>query len=984
MRHYFRLFVLLVLLSLSMPSAIGDEYKILMRTPVQGLQRLSLTADQAAFIKQQRQLNVGVTHYDAPPFGMRNIRNEFEGLSADYTGLVAWQLNLPVKIKVFSSSEEAWQALARGDIDLIPSVAAFPDNDAFAFSLPYASDKPVLGLNDSDTAPLAEDLRDTDVAMPRDYLPLSQAQAAYPNARFRLFDSYQEALSAVAFGQSRVYLGNSYSLSRNYLNNIHVERFSRLTSREVGFAVSQKKPQLLTLINAAIKAVPEDEKQELYRLWQPDRIDLAQGSKSLLFSEQEKAWIKKHPIVNVLIYSQDNAAPVSFIDNKGVLRGIAADLFSVVSLRTGLQFRFETGSTTEELIQQVNESSADMLASITPSEARKNKILFTRPYLRSAFSLATATNRNDIHMLADLRGKRLAMVKNIGVESMVRQRYPEIEIVHVGNESQLLSTVLEGKADAAVGILIMSDYQIFTNFQDKLKVVSIVGDAPVWISFGVGLSNPELQGILDKILLSIPPVELENLANRWRPNELVVVDSFWYRYREVLIATAVFSAVLIILALGWALYLRRQIARKAALRRQMNTQLVQLREVITEREALLVELKEAKDRAEDSNRAKSVFLSTMSHEIRTPMNAIIGMLDIVLKKGRRGEQDIQALEVAYESAEGLVGLIGDILDISRIEGGHLDFNPEATNLGTLINNMMRVFQGVAIEKNIELTRAFPTEPIIDVCADPLRIKQVLSNLLSNAIKFTDVGGVSLTLQQAEDPVNDSVHYIIDVKDSGVGIDASQQAALFRPFSQADNRRAGTGLGLYISRTICESMGGTLMLTSEKNVGTTVRATFTLPKVKTAAAVDVQQHEDEDKIPALKILVVDDNPANRILLAKQLAWLGQHAYLASEGNEALAIWEKTDFDVIITDCNMPGMNGYQLTHIIRTREQEQHRAAAWIIGFTANAMHEITARCLQAGMNDCLFKPCSINHLAAALRNIHPIEHKASDDTVSLK
>lgn len=984
MRHYFRLFVLLVLLSLSMPSAIGDEYKILMRTPVQGLQRLSLSADQAAFIKQQRQLNVGVTHYDAPPFGMRNIRNEYEGLSADYTGLVAWQLNLPVKIKVFSSSEEAWQALARGDIDLIPSVAAFPDNDAFAFSLPYASDKPVLGLNDNDTAPLAEDLRDTDVAMPRDYLPLSQAQAAYPNARFRLFDSYQEALSAVAFGQSRVYLGNSYSLSRNYLNNIHVERFSRLTSREVGFAVSQKKPQLLTLINAAIKAVPEDEKQELYRLWQPDRIDLAQGSKSLLFTEQEKAWIKKHPIVNVLIYSQDNAAPVSFIDNKGVLRGIAADLFSVVSLRTGLQFRFETGSTTEELIQQVNESSADMLASITPSEARKNKILFTRPYLRSAFSLATATNRNDIHMLADLRGKRLAMVKNIGVESMVRQRYPEIEIVHVGNESQLLSTVLEGKADAAVGILIMSDYQIFTNFQDKLKVVSIVGDAPVWISFGVGLSNPELQGILDKILLSIPPVELENLANRWRPNELVVVDSFWYRYREVLIATAVFSAVLIILALGWALYLRRQIARKAALRRQMNTQLVQLREVITEREALLVELKEAKDRAEDSNRAKSVFLSTMSHEIRTPMNAIIGMLDIVLKKGRRGEQDIQALEVAYESAEGLVGLIGDILDISRIEGGHLDFNPEATNLGTLINNMMRVFQGVAIEKNIELTRAFPTEPIIDVCADPLRIKQVLSNLLSNAIKFTDVGGVSLTLQQAEDPVNDSVHYIIDVKDSGVGIDASQQAALFRPFSQADNRRAGTGLGLYISRTICESMGGTLMLTSEKNVGTTVRATFTLPKVKTAAAVDVQQHEDEDKIPALKILVVDDNPANRILLAKQLAWLGQHAYLASEGNEALTIWEKTDFDVIITDCNMPGMNGYQLTDIIRTREQEQHRAAAWIIGFTANAMHEITARCLQAGMNDCLFKPCSINHLAAALRNIHPIEHKASDNTVSLK
>jgi two-component system sensor histidine kinase EvgS len=161
-------------------SLLGDEYKILMRTICPRACSAYLTPDQAAFIKQQRQLNVGVTHYDVPPFGMRNIRNEYEGLSADYTGLVAWQLNLPVNVKVFSSSEEAWQALARGDIDLIPSVAAFPDNETFAFSLPYASDKPVLGLNDSDTAALAEDLHDTDVAMPRDYLPLSQAKATLP------------------------------------------------------------------------------------------------------------------------------------------------------------------------------------------------------------------------------------------------------------------------------------------------------------------------------------------------------------------------------------------------------------------------------------------------------------------------------------------------------------------------------------------------------------------------------------------------------------------------------------------------------------------------------------------------------------------------------------------------------------------------------------------------------------------------------------
>lgn len=968
MRHYLRRFLLLVLFLFVMPPAHSEEYKILMRTPIEGMSRLPLTEEQATLLKHMQNLTVGITRYDVPPFGMRNIRHEYEGLSADYLGLVSWQLNLPVQVKMYDSQEELWQALARGDIDLIPSVSAFDANDAFVFSMPYASDKPVLGANDRDTQPLADDLANTDVAMVRDYLPLAQVKAAYPNARFRLFDSYQEALSAVAFGHSRAYLGNSYSLSRNYLNNIHIDRISRLPNREVGFALSQNNPLLNQLINATIRAVPEEEKLDLYRRWQPDRVDIAQGTKSLVFTDQEKAWIARHPVVNVLIYSQDNAAPVSFIDNKGMLRGVVADLFSVVSLRTGLRFSFETGNTTDDLIAQVNHGQADMLASVTPSEARKDQVLFTRPYLRSAFALATSSSRNDINTLADLRGKRLALVKNIGVEQLVRERYPEIKIVHVGNESQLLASITNGDADAAIGILVMTDYQIYTNFQDKLKVVSIVGDSPAWISFGVGLASPELQSILDKVLLSISPIEMENLANRWRPNELVVVDSFWYRYREVLIATGVFSAVLVLLALGWALYLRRQIVRKAALRRQLNEQLTQLREMLTERESLLAELSEAKDRAEDSNRAKSVFLSTMSHEIRTPMNAIIGMLDIVLKKGRKGEHDLQALEVAYDSAEGLVGLIGDILDISRIEGGHLDFNPEPVQFGKLIDNMMRVFQGVAIEKNIQLNKVFPTEALYEVYADPLRIKQVLSNLLSNAVKFTDRGSVTLTLSQREEPGTDNIQFVIEVQDSGIGIDASQQAALFKPFSQADNRRAGTGLGLYISRTICESMNGTLTLASEKHVGTTVRATFSLPKVTRAVTPRAQPDAEDEKLPALNVLVVDDNPANRILLAKQLAWLGQHAHLASGGDEALKIWADTAFDVVITDCNMPGINGYQLTGMMRNAEREQGRTPAWIIGFTANAMHEIKERCLQAGMNDCLFKPCSISDLATALRN----------------
>ncbi|NUU65478.1 transporter substrate-binding domain-containing protein [Enterobacteriaceae bacterium BIT-l23] len=1070
----------MVMLPLFSTLAQDSDLHLLTRVSSQGVAPLIPSSRERTFLQHKQVLTVGIPPGELPLYCMCNIRNEYEGLSADYLGLIAHQLNLPVRIQRFASQEALWAALAEGKIDAVPSVDNFIDTHNVALTNSYASEKPVLGADFTRRVDLPDDLAGRDIAMVRDYLPLSLLRQYYPRAHFRLYDNDRDALSAVAFGRADVYLGNSFALNRNFLNNLRLIRYSALPIREIGFAINRNRPELLSLFNKALKALPEEKKQALNRFWQSDMVDITRSVRPLNFTREEQRWMASHPTVSVVLYSQDKAAPVTIIDQAGTLRGIAGDLLSVVSLKTGLRFQFSTVDTTAELLHKVKTTEADMFASMTPSMQRAQQILFTRPYLSSAFALTTRADRNDIHSLPDLRGKRLAMVRDTGVENQVRARYPEIAIVPMENETELMNSVAQGKADAAASILMMADYQIKTHYQGKLKIVATVGDNPAWLSFGVGRSDPQLLSILDKVLLSIPPAEIESLANRWRPSDFVVVDSFWSRYRDVLIASAIFSGLMILLSVGWALYLRQQIKRKAALRRQLNDQLFQLRAVvssmpfpvslrdrdgrltfcnqrylvetgvlyeevvgktmvelpglrtpeqaafyhrqvmeviatgqpvledrrydlwdnpdsaigitvyqwiepwhdsegnvlgviggwmdISEREALFAELREAKERAEDSSRAKSVFLSTMSHEIRTPMNAIIGMLDMALKKGRSGEQDLQALEVAYESAESLVGLIGDILDISRIEGGQLDYHPQPVEPVALIDSLLRVFQGLAIDKNITLSKHFPGEPQPRVLADPLRIKQVISNLLSNAIKFTDRGGVSLTVLTRSEPGDDTLTWIIEVQDTGIGIDDAQQTALFQPFSQADNRRAGTGLGLYISRTICEKMDGTLTLTSQKGVGTCVKAVMRLPRVRHSEEEAPAHADSLQELPERKVLVVDDNAANRILLAKQLAWLGQKAQLAADGYEALRLWQQQRFDIIITDCNMPGLNGYQLTQILREAEQEQNREPAWIIGFTANATRQVLERCLAEGMNSCLFKPCSINSLSAALSN----------------
>lgn len=380
----------------------------------------------------------------------------------------------------------------------------------------------------------------------------------------------------------------------------------------------------------------------------------------------------------------------------------------------------------------------------------------------------------------------------------------------------------------------------------------------------------------------------------------------------------------------------------------------------------------APDDAEQASQTKSTFLATMSHEIRTPMNAVIGLLELALEDSRGGRCDTQTLQTAHDSAIGLLELIGDILDISRIESGHITLQPVPTNLVELVRATVRVFEGNARAKGLHLHSELPAAPVW-VLADPLRLKQVLSNLISNAIKFTDSGEVQASLLLPSPTDTDSLAVELSVRDTGIGISPADQARLFNTFVQADGPRArqGAGLGLVISRTLAELMGGTLNLQSVEGLGTKVQVSLQLPAC--AAPVQADQHDPvlETSSGPLNVLVVDDYPANLLLLERQLHTLGHRVTLAENGEIALARWQAARFDLVITDCSMPVMDGHELTRRIRSLEGERGLAACRILGVTANAQAEERARCLASGMDECLFKPIGLRTLKTHLPHAHP-------------
>jgi len=1025
-------------------------------------------------LRAYRTVRVGYVLDSYVPVYLNRAGDLFEGVLADYLAVMGAMSGLRFEVYGFADAALARRALESGAIDLLAGTANDASDTLMATS-GYLSQRQVEVRRTG----AGRQAGVQTIAIARGSIASADFTRHYAEARVVAFPTQLLALEAVAFGRADLFVGMetgaNFLIDQMQLLPLSIANFAPFSEAPFVLLALPRQARLLQCIDTLLRNVPVRTAGRIHQRWlgAASHFHIAQR---VNLSPEEQAWIQAHP--RVRFGAARFLAPFSFLEQRDAgVTGMSMDLLSLISARTGLRFEPVILEQDSDGFAALASGRIDLLLSVTETVERRRQMLFSSPYMQSLWVIVTRADQTGISSLADLAGRHVGVPGNIiGARAMLPESVHEsARLVAAPDMLELFRWLQEGKVEAIATNLFTANFLIATRFGDTLKVVASTGDSPWPIGFAADLRSPELIGIIDKVLDSIPPEEIDAIRRDWSGARVAIPRyGLTDRQTETLLK-ALLSALALLCACGlylaWSFHARRQQAQRlrdqlefqrtlinglpfsvfvrdaegrlvscnahyaaaygdtverllelgrhetweqtlsagalgtqmATLARTVGTQhaacltdchllhngepidlFVWMLPVfnadrefagvlggwldITERKRSERELQHARQAADAANRAKNTFLATISHEIRTPMHAILGTLELEIRS--QAAPDKRRLGVVQQAAQSLLTLINDILDYAKIEAGQLSLDPQPADPREELERLLAIYRPLAREKALALEThiADALPPALRI--DALRVRQIVGNLLSNALKFTRRGMVGLDVQwRAEGPAGGTLRIV--VRDTGTGIRAEHQARLFLPFRQAGDdaggKSGGTGLGLWICRQLLAQMGGRIWMRSEYGKGTEM---FVEIPAQVAAA-PAPQPASPQPAPApdaaragLRVLVVDDHPANQQLLMRQLAFFGvERVRTAAHGEAALAMLAQADFDLVVTDCNMPGMDGYALARRIRADARLRHLR---IIGCTADARPEVQAQAKAAGMDACIVKPVSLDTLRQLL------------------
>lgn len=917
-------------------------------------------------------VRVGVWLPFHPPY-MADIQpGQLEGVTAEYLYLLQQSLNTPFTVRRYADRQAALQALDAGEIDLLPATPALghqrPD---LMLSSVWLSDHAVLVHQASVALNLREGLAGKNLIYIGDERTGQSLRRAYPQASVSVSSDDYAAMAAVANDERVVMWSNDVTASdinaRIYENQLSVASSEVDADQSLVFATRPDGQPLIEAINRVRNTLSSRIQTRIADAW---RLSSPTGSASpgITLTSEQRAWVRQHPVVPVLITHTHE--PMTFINEEGEESGFIISLLKRIGQQSGITFSWKNFNNVQEMRAWLRQHPQSMIALADASAPDENNILYSRPYLISSWVLVTRKDGAVIHSLDAMDGKTVAVYPGSYFLPALRQQYPRVKFIEENFSLETVFSLWSRSLDGAVLPQNAASFFLKSYLADRFKIAHILPLPPLKMAMATSEQNRVLLSIIDRALLDMTPQTMDAQLSGWQLRFTLERLNVWGRY-QTLIVTAIASLIVIALMLGFFLW-RNRILR--------NNLLVQ--------EKLRHSLQIAKSRADKISESKSQFLSQMSHEIRTPMNALIGLLELENQGRSTPEQRSNNIAVACESARSLLMLLGDILDMAKIESGTVNVRSLPVSLSEILNSISTLFRYNADEKGLTLVT---TLEVTDdtILFDPVMLKQILSNLLSNAIKFTSEGEVEVAIYQAAKKPGEQGDYVLEVCDTGPGLTEEQQQAIFEPFVQVDSNRAthrGTGLGLSICRQLSGLLGGTLEVESQPGEGTSFIFRFSAPYWRGIKDVEALPPVTPVTV-ARNILIVDDHAPNRLLLSQQLAFAGHRCVAVENGEQALQAWlqARPPFDLVITDCNMPVMNGFELVRLLREKERALGRPPQTILGLTAMAEEDVLTQAKEAGMTDCLFKPVGLAALLAGISQIpddsHSVEPQVDPELV---